>query len=138
QVINRHEVLRSVLKSEHDQRWQEVLDADSWQLNIIDASSDVTAQIGALIRQPFDLSRDYMLRATIINSGENDHLLVLVLHHIAADGWSMPVLLREFVAYYHSYEQGSAAILPVLPVQYADYAIWQRRYISGELLSAQL
>ncbi|WP_217606632.1 non-ribosomal peptide synthetase, partial [Chitinophaga sp. GbtcB8] len=139
QVINRHEVLRSVLKSEHDQTWQEILPEDQWELVYHEvATSAISDQIREVVAMPFHLGRDHMLRAHLIREPGGDHLLVIVLHHIASDGWSLPILVREFVAYYRSYEQGSAAVLPALSIQYADYAIWQRRYLDGDGLATAL
>jgi hypothetical protein len=79
-----------------------------------------------------------MLRATLIELGETEHVLVLTLHHIATDGWSLDILFREVRELYDAYSQGREAGLPELPIQYADYAEWQRERASGEVLEQQL
>src|SRR4029078_3203304 len=83
--------------------------------------------------RPFDLSVEPVLRATLIRLGEEEHLLVVVMHHIATDGWSMGVFVRELAALY-----AGESSLPELPVQYADYAVWQRQWLQGDVLEEQL
>ena len=79
-----------------------------------------------------------MLRANLIRLEEEDHILVVTMHHIASDGWSRSILVKEVIALYEGYIAGEEAKLPGLPVQYADYAIWQRQYMQGELLEEKL
>ena len=79
-----------------------------------------------------------MLRATLIKQGEQDHLLVVTMHHIASDGWSMPVIVREVASLYRSYSENKPSELPALELQYADYAIWQRNYLKGEVLEKKV
>ena len=93
--------------------------------------------LNELTRAPFDLSRDYMLRADLIGVGEEDHLLVVTLHHIASDASSMPVLVREVALLYSSYASGLSSPLMPLPLQYADYAVWQRSRVE-EVLASKL
>ncbi len=88
--------------------------------------------------RPFDLERGPLFRAAALRLGEGEHFLLLALHHIVADGWSIGVLLAELGALYRARLAGEAAELPPLPVQYADYAAWQRRQIAGEALAAGL
>jgi amino acid adenylation domain-containing protein len=90
------------------------------------------------VTSPFNLSSDYMLRAELISQGAEEHLLVVTMHHIASDGWSRSVLVREVAELYRSYIEGQPAGLAHLPVQYADYAIWQRSYLQGEILDTKL
>jgi hypothetical protein len=90
--------------------------------------------INQLINKPFDLTRDYMLRAHLLMIGEEDCVLVVTIHHIAADGWSRSILVKEVVALYKAYDEGNVASLSPLQIQYADFAIWQRNYLSGETL----
>ncbi|WP_254640279.1 AMP-binding protein, partial [Chitinophaga sp. GbtcB8] len=141
QVINRHEVLRSVLKSEHDQVWQQVLPEDQWELVYHKEAmplSDIRDQIREVVALPFDLGCDHMLRAHLFKVTAEDHLLVIVLHHIASDGWSLPILVKEFISFYQQAITGISPSLPALPAQYADYAIWQHRNLSGPHLDMQL
>jgi hypothetical protein len=85
----------------------------------------------------FDLSRDMMLRATPLRLDYQEHVLLLVMHHIAADGWSLDVLFRELWSLYKALRSGELIALPELPVQYADYAVWQRQRLQDETLRRQ-
>ncbi len=89
-------------------------------------------------RHPFDLQADLKLRARIFNLGGDAHILVLTLHHVAADGWSLAVFLRELAVHYAAFTAGRAERLPDLPIQYVDFARWQRRWLSGADLERQL
>jgi len=94
------------------------------------------AETDRLLRQgvehPFDLTADAPLRARLLNRGEGDRVLLLTLHHIATDGWSLPILYRDLAGLYRSALAGDAPELPALAVQYADFAAWQRRHLDGE------
>ncbi|MFI6638492.1 amino acid adenylation domain-containing protein [Streptomyces sp. NPDC050504] len=90
------------------------------------------------IRRPFDLTRAPLLRATLIRIDEDDHLLVVVVHHIAVDGWSMPLLWNDLSAMYLSRTGGREHELPAQTIQYADFAHWQRDRLAGERLREQL
>jgi amino acid adenylation domain-containing protein len=111
-IVHRHEVLRTVIRDDDGIAYQLVLPAENWELS------------EGSIHDAFDLSADYMLRVKLTALSAGDYRLEVVMHHIAADGWSVSVLIREMVAMY----QGAA--LPPLPVQYADYALWQRQYLA--------
>jgi natural product biosynthesis luciferase-like monooxygenase protein/amino acid adenylation domain-containing protein/non-ribosomal peptide synthase protein (TIGR01720 family) len=89
-------------------------------------------------RQPFDLARGPLLRARLLRLGAADHVVLLAVHHIVSDGWSLGVLVREVGEHYRTFVTGGAPALPALPVQYADYAAWQRRWLAGEALAAEL
>jgi len=79
-----------------------------------------------------------MLRADLIKLNEQDHLLIVTMHHIASDGWSVSILVKEVITLYEGYLVNKETNLPELGVQYADYAIWQRQYLQGELLEEKL
>ena len=89
-------------------------------------------------RRPFDLTRDVLLRAKLFRLGEADHILLLTMHHIASDSWSLGVLSRELSALYTAFVEGKPSPLPELSIQYADYAAWQREWLQGEALEEQL
>ncbi|MDZ4343688.1 MAG: amino acid adenylation domain-containing protein [Candidatus Binatia bacterium] len=89
-------------------------------------------------RRPFDLSRGPLVRATVIRLGEDDHVLVLTMHHIVSDGWSMGVLYRELSVLYQAFSNSQPSPLPDLPIQYGDYAVWQREWLMGEELERQI
>ena len=95
------------------------------------------ARLLELIRQPFDLQAGPLLRTDLLRTAENRNVLLLVMHHIVSDGWSMGVLFRELAALYNAAVAAATASLPELPVQYADYAIWQRAWLSGGELERQ-
>ena len=92
--------------------------------------------IDAEARRPFDLASDAMVRATLFRLGPDEHALLLVLHHIAADGWSLEILNRELAELYAGHRAGSVPTLPPLPIQYADHAAWQRGELQGARLAA--
>ena len=89
-------------------------------------------------QRPFDLTRDILLRAKLLRLGEADHILILTMHHIASDGWSVGVLNSELGTLYEAFVKGNPSPLPELPVQYADFGAWQREWLQGEVLEAQL
>ncbi len=143
-IVDRHEVLRTVILENNGQGFQYVLQQNDWQLSIDDNfdqendAQDLQQYIAALIRRPFDLSNDYMLRANLVKLGEDDYVLVVTMHHIASDGWSLSVIVKEVIELYGSFVENRSAQLPALALQYADYAIWQRTYLQGELLDKKI
>ncbi len=88
--------------------------------------------------RPFDLRRTPLLRAALVRVAAEEHVLLLTLHHIASDGWSGGVLVREMAVLYQAFSERQPSPLPELPVQYADYAVWQRGWLQGEVLAAEL
>ncbi|PSL44992.1 amino acid adenylation domain-containing protein [Chitinophaga niastensis] len=143
-LVNRHEVLRTVIAHEDGIPYQRILDKDSWQLTVTDAplyrkdTLVLQSYINQLMAAPFDLTEDHPLRAYLVVLGEEEYLLELTLHHIACDGWSADIILKELAALYNAYVDNTDIILPSLPIQYADYAIWQRADLSGTTLDNKL
>ena len=90
------------------------------------------------VRRPFDLSRDLMLRGVVVRLGAQEHVLRLVTHHIVADGWSIGILLRELAELYRTSSANEAPSLAPLPIQFADFALWQRQQLQGEALETQI
>jgi hypothetical protein len=88
--------------------------------------------------RPFDLAKGPLLRVTLLRLAQEEHVLMLTIHHIVSDGWSMDVLLREVGALYGTLGEGQPSPLAELPIQYADYAIWQREWLQGDVLARQL
>jgi hypothetical protein len=111
-IINRHEVLRTVIREEEGKAYQLVKDKDSWKLQFIDGSQyndnvkGLQNYIQELINIPFDLSEDYMVRGHLISLNDNDHVLVITFHHISSDGWSTSIIVKELAEFYSSYEEG--------------------------------
>jgi natural product biosynthesis luciferase-like monooxygenase protein len=143
-VVARHEALRTTFWAEGEAPAQVVAAGRPVDLRALDLRGrpDPGAEARRLLseeaRRPFDLSADLMLRALLLRTGQKDHLLLLTLHHIAADGWSLGVLFEEVSALYRAFCAGGEASLPDPPVQYADFSEWQRRRLKGALLDGQL
>ncbi|BAV99524.1 non-ribosomal peptide synthetase [Lysobacter enzymogenes] len=136
-LFARHEILRTTYHADADGLWQRIqpdavasISQVDWSgLDPSQRSSELDRALAEEGAKPFDLSRDPMLRTTLIALGDEEHVLILTLHHIAADGWSMDVLVEEFGALYAAHSQGQPASLPALPAQYADYALWQQAQV---------
>ncbi|WP_185966055.1 condensation domain-containing protein, partial [Flavobacterium sp. ZT3R18] len=128
-IVKRHEALRTVYVEKDGVAYQEIQSADRWELNVLSSVEDYESFISKEVSRAFDLSKDYMLRGTVIKISDNEHILVLVRHHIATDGWSSSLIVNEFKELYAFYKSGIAADLPVLSFQYADYSVWQRSEI---------
>ncbi|HEY0194350.1 MAG TPA: amino acid adenylation domain-containing protein, partial [Kofleriaceae bacterium] len=136
EIVRRHAALRTVFAIEDGAPVPRVLPAGEVALAIREVSGpDLAAQLAALARQPFDLERGPLLRAELLRLTGDDHVLVIVVHHIAADGLSMAVLARELEAHHAA---GGAAALPALAVQYTDFARWQRDQLTGAVIDAEL
>ena len=88
--------------------------------------------------EPFDLRRGPLLRLKVLRLSEEDNLLLMTMHHITSDGWSMGVLRTEMAELYESFRGGVEARLEELPIQYADFAVWQQKWLEGEVLERQL
>ncbi|MGH2506704.1 MAG: non-ribosomal peptide synthetase, partial [Ktedonobacteraceae bacterium] len=146
EIIRRHEALRTTFNMVESQLMQIVAPHMPFALNIIDLqmfSEDVRRTKGRrLIKEqfhrPFDLLTGPLLRVTILKLREQSHALLLCMHHIISDAWSMEILFNEFKTLYVAYVSDQPSPLPKLPIQYADYAIWQRGWLQGEVLNEQL
>ena len=139
-IINRHEILRTIIYEEEGVGYQHSISPENWSLHKIVTSEEVNLEqeINEFISMPFNLAKDYMLRSCLYDLGENKYILASVFHHISSDGTSGGILMEEFMELYNALKSGKEAILPALNLQYVDYAIWQRRYFQGEVLDAQL
>ncbi|HSU49336.1 MAG TPA: amino acid adenylation domain-containing protein, partial [Segetibacter sp.] len=141
-IIERHEILRTVIYGNDGQPFQEILQSEAWNIGVYvgfkDCSADLEQHIQCLISSPFDLSKDYMLRADLITLSNSENILVVTMHHIASDGWSLSVIVKEVVELYQAFVEQRNANLNALPIQYADYSIWQRTYLQGEVLDHKL
>ena len=145
-VVARHEALRTTFAEAGGRPLQVIAPAASVALPRIDLTSLLeTRREGAALAlareeaaRPFDLARGPLLRAALLRLAGESHLLLLNLHHIVTDGWSMGILVREVGEVYGALLAGRLPALPALPLQYADYAVWQRGWLAGEVLAAQL
>ncbi|HEV7919902.1 MAG TPA: amino acid adenylation domain-containing protein [Thermoanaerobaculia bacterium] len=140
-IVERHEVLRTTYRAEADAAMQVVRPFRGVPIRVVELRGK-EEQVQQLAREEasatFDLAEDLMLRVVLLELGEEEHVLLFTMHHIASDGWSMGVLVKEFVTLYGSYSQGGENPLPPLPLQYADYAHWQRERLQGDGLGKQL
>jgi amino acid adenylation domain-containing protein/FkbM family methyltransferase len=143
-VLKRHEVLRTIILEQDGLSYQQVIEESKWALETIDATEsheiveNLSQLIEGLIHSPFDLSKDYMLRANVIRLNKQEHILVVIMHHIASDGWSTSIIVKELIEFYDSYLEQRNPVLSDLTIQFADYAIWQRSYLQGEILAEKL
>ncbi|MBI7153306.1 non-ribosomal peptide synthase/polyketide synthase [Pseudomonas aeruginosa] len=144
-IVERHQSLRTVFVEDEqlDGFRQQVLASVDVPVPVtLAGDDDAQAQIRAFVesetQQPFDLRNGPLLRARLLRLAADDHVLTLTIHHVAADGWSMRVLVEELIALYGARRQGVEATLPDLPIQYADYAIWQRHWLEAGERERQL
>nr|QEO74050.1 condensation domain-containing protein [uncultured bacterium] len=146
EIIKRHEILRTNFPEVDGLPTQRVNPAQALRMPIEDLSgldeanreAEAEKLISAEESRPFDLVNGAMLRAGLIKMGEQEHLLLLTMHHIVSDGWSMGILVREVGTLYDAFTKGNPSPLSELPIQYADYSVWQRAQLSGATLDAQL
>jgi amino acid adenylation domain-containing protein len=146
EIVRRHEALRTVFAEVDGSQVQVIAPFGGFALPVEDLSGlgeadrEATAgrRAGEEAARPFDLSAGPLFRAALLRLGAEDHVLLLSMHHIVSDGWSLGVLFRELSALYAAYREGRESPLSELPVQYADYAVWQREQLAGEALERQL
>jgi amino acid adenylation domain-containing protein len=142
----RHEVLRTRLGSRDGQPHQLVDPAAPLPVARVDLgaapagerANQVSALAAAEVRQPFDLAQGPLLRATLVRLGDDEHVLLLAMHHVASDGWSYAVFWRELAALYAAEIAGAPSPLPALALQYADYASWEHRWLGDDALAPSL
>jgi amino acid adenylation domain-containing protein/non-ribosomal peptide synthase protein (TIGR01720 family) len=138
-IVRRHEVLRTCFGERDDQPVQRVLPAAPAELRVMTLPPEqARAAAEAFAQEPFDLSRGPLLRTLLVRTGDAEALLAFSMHHIVGDGWSIGVLVKEMAALYPGFLAGHETSLPPLPVQYADFAVWQRRWLEGPELQRQL
>jgi amino acid adenylation domain-containing protein len=146
EVIRRHEVLRTSFPIHSGQPVQEIAAAKPLELIVTDLSNlapeereiEAHRQAAAEARQPFDLENGPVFRIRLLKLAEEEHLLLMTLHHIVNDAWSLSLLFRELSLLYNAFSENRSSPLAELPVQYADYAAWQREYLQGEMFAEQL
>ncbi|HEX2187603.1 MAG TPA: amino acid adenylation domain-containing protein, partial [Longimicrobiaceae bacterium] len=146
EIVRRHEALRTVFPERDGAPVQVIVPSGGFALPVEDLSSRGEAEREAEVRrrasedatQPFDLPAGPLFRLKLLRLGEEEHVLLVCMHHVVCDEWSLGVLFRELSALYSAYLEGGESPLPELPVQYADYAVWQREQLQGEALERQL
>ncbi|HWF05357.1 MAG TPA: amino acid adenylation domain-containing protein, partial [Candidatus Angelobacter sp.] len=150
EIVRRHEVLRTRFEVIDGEARQVISPAgkvlieplfeqrDLSALSADDRQAEVQRQVSKEAAVPFDLARGPLLRVKLFRLSATEHVLLVVMHHIVSDGWSMGVLVREFAALYQAFEAGQTPSLPEPPFQYADFAVWQREWLQGEVLEEQM
>ncbi|MGH9337109.1 MAG: condensation domain-containing protein, partial [Vicinamibacteria bacterium] len=146
EIVRRHEALRTVFPSRHGKPVQKFLSSERFVLDRVSLAgiepsgrrAEARSRAASEIARPFDLATGPLVRALLIDLDEEDHGLVLTLHHIVADGWSMGVFLNELSTLYGAFSQGLASPLPELPIQYADFASWQRSVFTDSALDEEI
>ncbi|MBV9124651.1 MAG: amino acid adenylation domain-containing protein, partial [Planctomycetes bacterium] len=146
EIVRRHEVLRTTFAVEDGRPVQAIAPELTLSLPVVDLSGLPAAECESEVRRlaweeaqrPFDLTRGPLERVTLLRLGDREHVLLLTLHHIVADGWSIGICLRELAALYTAFTSGRPSPLPELPIQYADFARWQRQWLQGDILDNQL
>ena len=146
EIVRRHEALRTTFPEVDGQPVQVFAPPPAISLPLVDLSDLEPAEreqkahrlAEAEAQLPLDLSNGPLLRVSVLRLEEGEHVVLLTMHHIVSDGWSMSVLLRELTTLYEAFVDGRDSPLSQLPIQYADFAAWQREWLSGEVLEAQL
>ncbi len=146
ELVRRHEILRTVFEADQGKPVQRILPGAPFPFPVVDLAglpaAIRTAEMARLEAEdhnrPFDLARGPLFRATLLAAGPREHVALLNLHHAVADGWSWVVLVREIATLYPAFAAGLPAPLPALPLQYADFAAWQRAHLQGETLESEL
>ncbi|MBD2194868.1 MULTISPECIES: non-ribosomal peptide synthetase [Calothrix] len=151
EIIHRHEALRTnfitvdgqptqIIREQgtgnREQRIISIVDFKALSATQQEIATQQLAQQQAI--EPFDLATEALIRATLVVLNDTEHILLVCMHHVVSDGWSMGVFIQELAALYNAYSQGQQSPLALLSIQYADFAIWQRNWLQGDVLQSQL
>ncbi|GCE27612.1 hypothetical protein KDA_30960 [Dictyobacter alpinus] len=148
EIVHRHDALRTTFAPDGSQQFIAApayiaLPCVDLQARLTDMDDESRQAIIAQVvteeaRRSFDLSAGPLFRSLLLHVGSEEHILLFIIHHIVADGWSINILMKELMNNYRAFYQGEAPSLPALPVQYADYALWQRNWLQGAVVEKQL
>lgn len=146
EIVRRHETLRTTFPLRGGEPVQAVAAPAPLNLPVTDLRelplSEREAQLDEILtreaREPFDLALGPLLRVKLVRQADDEHVLLVTMHHIVSDGWSLDLFLKELVILYQAYTEGMESPLPQLPIQYADFASWQRKWLKDEKLSSLL
>src|SRR5215469_11000132 len=146
EICRRHEALRTCFRESDGEVYQHICPSERINISVVNLEELAAADRATAARQlaneetavPFDLTQGPMLRARLLRMSEQQHILLLTIHHIAGDGWSVAVFMRELSGLYAAFSEGLSSPLVPLPIQYADYATWQRRKMDDEYLAPRL
>lgn len=139
EIVTRHETLRTTFTTNAAKEPIQIITAPAINFQIVDVDASDTAvqQIEVESERPFDLSKS-LLRLRLMRLHENNHILLITTHHIISDRWSIGIFLSELSTLYNAFCNHQPSPLPPLPIQYADWAIWQRQHLQGEVLATQV
>ncbi|OTA15176.1 Amino acid adenylation [Xenorhabdus vietnamensis] len=146
-IVARHEILRTTIQMVEGQAQQIIGEPDSGFSLAIEDLSHLPAEEQQIVieetaqretSQPFNFAQGPLIRGRLLRVAKNEHILLLTQHHIISDGWSLNILMHELSSLYHAFSQGQDDPLPALTLQYADYALWQRQWLQGEVLEKQV
>ena len=146
EVVRRHESLRTTFAAKDGQPVQVVSPYHPFTLSLVDlqalSETEREAKVQRLANEeaqrPFNLAQGPLIRTTLLQLNEEEHVFLLTIHHIVSDGWSIGIFIQEMTALYEAFSTGKPSPLPELPVQYADFTYWQRDWLRGEVLEEQL
>ncbi|MEO1430397.1 MAG: amino acid adenylation domain-containing protein [Cyanobacteria bacterium J06633_8] len=146
EIVRRHEVLRTTFKTQNNEAIQVIHPEVTTNINVVDLQQYSESEHQTLVQElaqkeadtPFNLEVAPLIRCTLLKLNTTEYILLLTMHHIVSDGWSMGVLVKELCAIYQSFSAEKPSPLAELPIQYGDFAIWQRQWLSGEILDNQL
>ncbi|NEP62084.1 MAG: non-ribosomal peptide synthetase, partial [Symploca sp. SIO2G7] len=146
EILHRHEALRTTFKALEGQPVQVIAPTLRLALPILDLQqlredkreAEIQRLADEEAQRPFDLAKGPLLRVTLVHLDEGEYVALLTMHHIVSDVWSMGVLIQEFSTLYEAFSTGQPSPLPKLPIQYADFAAWQRHWLQDEILDTQL
>src|SRR5205085_9451638 len=144
EIIRRHETLRTRIEVEDGRPLALINALEAFHLEVVDLSELEESERGAQKQarreadREFELERGGLLRAKLLRLEEQEHVLLVTMHHIISDGWSMGLLFNELSALYNAFSKGERSPLEELEIQYADYAVWQRQYLSAERMAREV
>ncbi|MGA3164142.1 MAG: amino acid adenylation domain-containing protein [Verrucomicrobiota bacterium] len=146
EIVKRHESLRTTFGKVEGRPTQVIAPSLTIKLPVVDLrklpaserETEVRRWVTAEAQRPFDLSQGPLVRGTVLRLGDEEHVGLLTMHHIVSDGWSTGILVREMATLYVAFCAGGSSPLPALPIQYADFAHWQRQWLQGEVLETQI
>ncbi|MBW4666580.1 MAG: amino acid adenylation domain-containing protein [Cyanomargarita calcarea GSE-NOS-MK-12-04C] len=146
EIICRHAALRTNFPTREGQPVAVISAEKPIRLSVLDITQltenqqqvEIKQQLEQAAQQPFDISSDHLLRVKLLRLGEQEHIILLTIHHIVSDGWSIGILVEELAALYQAFCDGESSPLPPLPIQYGDFAAWQRQWLQGQVLETQI
>ena len=146
EIVRRHEALRTTFATVDGRPVQVIAPALTIRPSMVNlqelSESERETEVRRLVieeaRLPFNLARGPLIRVTLLRLPEEEHIGLLTMHHIVSDGWSTGILIREMAVLYETFSRAGTSPLPELPIQYADFAYWQRQWMQGEVLETQL